>query len=63
MAIQIEEVMFTGSPIFEENGTYWTPNVNPVNFVGEPSPEIDKNWDDLTWGMVFLRTRILLLKN
>jgi hypothetical protein len=26
------------------------PNPDPLQYVGAPNPEIDENWDRLTWG-------------
>lgn len=31
----------------------YIPNPDPVQYVGEPSPLIDQNWDTLTWGKLF----------
>lgn len=52
--IKVEQTRFTGSPSFHENGTMWIPHPEPKLYVGDPEihPEIDKNWDDLTWGML-----------
>jgi hypothetical protein len=48
--IAVENIRFTGSPVFDENGTYWIPNPGSIKYIGEPSPEIDQNWEDATWG-------------
>jgi hypothetical protein len=47
-------VRFTGSPEFDEHGRMhhkpWDPNVpwpENVRYFGEPSPEIDENWNKL----------------
>ncbi|KAH8760338.1 hypothetical protein F5883DRAFT_606203 [Diaporthe sp. PMI_573] len=54
--IAVENIRFTGSPVFDENGTYWIPNPGSIKYIGEPSPEIDQNWEDATWGRYFLAT-------
>ncbi|KAI1842115.1 hypothetical protein JX266_011648 [Neoarthrinium moseri] len=54
--ITVEHIHFTGSPIFDENGTYWIPDPGSIKYIGEPDAEIDKNWDDATWGRYFLVT-------
>jgi len=28
----------------------YIPNPDPIKYVGDPSPEIDKNWDIMTRG-------------
>ena len=52
--IPLEQVRFTGSPQFDENGQMhhkpWdedTPWPENVRYFGEPSPEIDENWRKL----------------
>lgn len=34
----------------------WIPHPEPKLYVGDPGihPEIDKNWDDLTWGVLLV---------
>jgi hypothetical protein len=27
------------------------PHPDPITYVGDPSPEIDRAWEELTWGM------------
>ncbi|ETI25970.1 hypothetical protein G647_02747 [Cladophialophora carrionii CBS 160.54] len=54
--IKAEQITFNGSPAFDENKTMFVPNPDPVRYVGPPSPEIDKNWEKLTWGRYFLIT-------
>ena len=42
---------FTGSVAFYENGTmYRQYNPKEPQYVGYPSPEIDKAWNDLNYG-------------
>ena len=50
--ISVEQLTFTGSPSFDENGETFIPNPDPVKYIGDPIqyPEIDSNWDNLTWG-------------
>lgn len=55
-AIEIEEVIFTGSPTFAENGTYYVPHPSPINYTADPSPELDRAWDELTWGRYIVVT-------
>ena len=50
--LKLEEVTFTGTPMFTENGTMSMP---PSPYVGEPSPEIDEAWDALISG-IYLRS-------
>lgn len=49
--IEQEIVTFTGSPVFDENGTFWVPHPSELKYTGHPSPEIDENWEQLTAGM------------
>ncbi|ROW10505.1 hypothetical protein VMCG_01766 [Cytospora schulzeri] len=51
--VPLEEVRFSGSPHFYDNGTSWRESVDltvpwPENMqlLGDPSPEVDKNWND-----------------
>jgi len=48
----MEELLFTGSPAFDPNQTYYVPHPDPITYVGEPSPAIDQAWEDLTWGTI-----------
>lgn len=50
--ISIEEVRFTGSPAFDLDNNYFVPHPDPIQYVGEPSPEIDRAWEKLTWGTI-----------
>lgn len=52
--IPLEKVRFTGSPHFYYNGTPWRQPVDEsapwpenVRYFGEPSPEIEVNWEKL----------------
>jgi hypothetical protein len=52
--IPLEQVRFTGSPEFDEHGRMyhkpWDPNTpwpENVRYFGEPSPQIDENWNKL----------------
>ena len=47
-AIEVEQVIFNGSPSFTEDGRIFIPNPGPVKYVGDPSPEIDEAWEYLT---------------
>jgi hypothetical protein len=50
--IQAYERRFNGAPSFDEDGNIYVPHPEPTMFVGDPRihPEIDENWDNLTWG-------------
>lgn len=50
--IKVSHTTFTGSPAFDDQGNLFVPNPDPVRYVGDPAqhPEIDYNWDNLTWG-------------
>ena len=48
-AIVTEQVQFTGSPIFDENGTMFVPG--PASpYIGQPNNEIDLAWEELISG-------------
>ncbi|KAH8680834.1 hypothetical protein BX600DRAFT_504586 [Xylariales sp. PMI_506] len=53
--IEVVETRFNGSPSFTADGTIFIPNPDPIRYVGDPSlhPEIDENWDKLTYGRYF----------
>lgn len=55
--ISTEQVRFTGSPAFDLENNYFVPNPDPITYVGDPSPEVDRAWDELTWGRYILITR------
>lgn len=55
-----EQKRFTSTPHFLENGTAWLDPFDPalpwpdnVQYVGDPSPEIDANWEKLIQGRYF----------
>lgn len=48
--ISVEQVMFTGSPDFDDEGREHVPD-EPVRYVGKPTDEVDAAWDKLTEGM------------
>src|SRR5688572_25884047 len=50
--IKVAQTRFTGGPAFDEKGKIYVTNPSPKMFVGDPiaHPEIDHNWDNLTWG-------------
>jgi len=51
LAIQLERVRFSGTPLFRENGTaYRKVNANEPQYVGPPSDEIDSAWAGLIHG-------------
>lgn len=49
--IEVEQVHFTGGPAFHADGKLYIPNPPKVNYVGQPSPEVDQAWEELIWGM------------
>ncbi|CRG91662.1 hypothetical protein PISL3812_08712 [Talaromyces islandicus] len=55
-AISIEEVTFTGGPMYSENGTYYVPHPAAINYTADPSPELDRAWEELTWGRYIVLT-------
>lgn len=57
--IQVSQLRFTGGPAFDEHGRIYVPNPSPKIFVGDPAqyPEIDYNWDNLTYGRYVLVTQ------
>ncbi|KAH8654597.1 hypothetical protein BGZ60DRAFT_418842 [Tricladium varicosporioides] len=46
--VTTKRVLFEGSPVFYPNGTMHFPETASPKYVGEPSEEIDRNWDALT---------------
>lgn len=46
--IEAEEVFFTGGTAYTEKYTLHVPHPDPVRYTGDPSPEIDRNWEELT---------------
>jgi hypothetical protein len=50
--IQVEQVDFTGSPHFREDGSGYVPDEgNQPRYVGEPNRAMDHAWALLTFGM------------
>jgi hypothetical protein len=49
-AIELELVTFTGGPAFDEDGEFYVPNPGNVDYVGDPSPEVDDAWAKLING-------------
>lgn len=56
--ISIDQVMFTGSPDFDDEGKEHVPE-EPVRFVGKPTKEVDAAWDRLTDGELAARLQII----
>lgn len=52
--MKVTQRRFTGSPAFNDKGQVFVPNPGDMKFVGDPAvyPEIDYNWDNLTWGLL-----------
>jgi protein associated with RNAse G/E len=50
--IQVSQQRFTGGAAFDENGNMFIANPGSPFFIGDTAlhPEIDYNWDNLTWG-------------
>ena len=48
--IEAVKVKFTGGPAFGSNGKLYVPKPGNIQYVGEPSPIIDRNWEELIWG-------------
>ncbi|WDK18394.1 hypothetical protein CGRA01v4_09679 [Colletotrichum graminicola] len=57
-AIHLQEKWFEGSPVFHDDGQEYVPEPEDGDqrpkYVGEPSKEIDHNWEQLHWGRFFL---------
>ncbi|KAH8805171.1 hypothetical protein F5884DRAFT_798588 [Xylogone sp. PMI_703] len=51
--VDIEEVLFTGGPAFDENGDMYIPNPARIKYIGDPNEEIDQAWDELIKGRYF----------
>jgi hypothetical protein len=49
--VELEEVVFTGGPAYDENGTMYVPNPSKIDYIGDPSPKIDDAWNELIEGM------------
>ncbi|WQF82960.1 Putative mycotoxin biosynthesis protein UstYa [Colletotrichum destructivum] len=56
--IEVEEKWFEASPAFLDDGFEYIPEredgTQRLKYVGEPSKEIDHNWEQLHWGRFFL---------
>jgi hypothetical protein len=48
--IELQQVLFTGGIHFHPNGSVYIKDTPGPKYVGTPSPEIDKAWDDLLYG-------------
>ncbi|KAH8903530.1 hypothetical protein BR93DRAFT_961595 [Coniochaeta sp. PMI_546] len=57
--IHVSQQRFTGGASFDEDGMMLIPNMGETRFIGDPKvyPEIDHNWDNLTWGRYVLITK------
>jgi hypothetical protein len=51
-ALAIEEVRFFGGPSFKGNNTMYIPNPDPINYIGDPDPNVDAAWENLTYGKI-----------
>ncbi|KAJ5709546.1 hypothetical protein N7493_009837 [Penicillium malachiteum] len=54
--IELEHLIFTGSPSFTYAGIEFEHRPAKVQYVGKASPEIDQSWEDLVAGKEFLAT-------
>lgn len=61
--VSTEQVKFTGSPAFDDDLNYIVPHPDSITYVGEPSPEIDMAWEELSDGMSHLKLAPFLLLN
>ncbi|KAJ5360007.1 hypothetical protein N7517_009198 [Penicillium concentricum] len=50
--IELEKVMFTGGIHFNPDGSVYIKDIPGPKYVGPPSPEIDKAWDELLYGQI-----------
>lgn len=48
--IELQQVLFTGGIHFHPNGSVYIKDTPGPKYVGTPSPEIDKAWNDLLYG-------------
>ncbi|KAK4214178.1 hypothetical protein QBC37DRAFT_482433 [Rhypophila decipiens] len=57
--IRVAQTSFTGGPAFDDDGNMFVPHPSPKRFVGDPAvyPDIDYNWNNLTWGRYVLITK------
>ncbi len=49
-AIERQVVTFTGGPAYDENGIMFVPNPGDVDYIGDPSDEVDDAWENLITG-------------
>ncbi|KAJ5715964.1 uncharacterized protein N7483_013145 [Penicillium malachiteum] len=54
--IDLEHLIFSGSPSFTYTGIEFQHKPAKVQYVGKPGPEIDQAWEDLVAGEEFLAT-------
>lgn len=47
----MEDWQFIGAPVFDDHGRLFIPDNDDLTYVGEPRPELDEAWDNLTRGM------------
>lgn len=61
--IRISQHRFTGAPSFDADGNIIVANPDPMRYVGDPRvyPEIDHNWNELTWGELLFPGRAILI--
>lgn len=61
--LEIHEKWFEGSPSFLNDGTEYVPELDheESQYTGEPSKEIDRNWELLHWGESFHGLQLLSL--
>lgn len=61
--IEVSQIRFNGSFSFHENKTMFVPNPSPIQYVGDPTPEIDDNWEKLTWGkfLFFIKRQLFFV--
>ena len=61
--IEVTEKWFEGSPSFLNDGTEYVPEPEheEVQYTGEPSRQIDRNWELLHWGETLSDLPILIL--
>lgn len=48
--IELQQVLFTGGIHFNPDGSVYIKDTPGPKYVGSPSPEIDKAWDELLYG-------------
>jgi hypothetical protein len=46
--LELEEVQFTGNSAYDDNGRFYVNNPSKIDYVSDPSPEIDEAWHNLT---------------